>query len=150
MSNLKNKIEEDFKTAMKARDESYQALSFLRAAIKQVEVDTRKELTDDDIISILKREVKKRKESISEYEKGGRTDLVEKETREMQVLQKYLPEQISEEELKKLIDEVISETGAIDIKQMGQVIGKVMEKARGRADGATVSRLVKAKLGSGL
>lgn len=147
MSPLNKKIEEDFKTAMKARDASYSTLSFLRAALKQVEVDTRKELTDEDVVAILKREIKRRKEATEAYGKGGRQDLVDKETSEMKILERYLPAQMSEEELNEIVLEVISEMGAAgDSSKIGPVTGKVMTKVKGKADGATVSKLVKEAL----
>lgn len=141
MSELKTRIDTDFKAAMKAKSPEYPVISYLRAAIRQVEVDTRKELTDEDLVSVLQREIKKRRDSVAEYEKGGRQDLVDKEKHEIEVLGRYLPAQMPEAELRKIIEAVVSEMDA-DASKAGIVIGKVMGKVKGKTDGTTVSRLV--------
>lgn len=101
------------------------------------------QLTDEEIIEVLSSETKKRKESISEFKRGGRQDLVEKEKKELEILQGYLPEQLSEEELRKLVKEVINKVGAEQIKDMGKVMAELMPKLKGRADGNVVSTIVK-------
>lgn len=146
MSEIRKRIETDFKIAMKAKDPSYPTLSFLRAAIKQVEVDTRKDLTDEDMAQLLTREVKKRRDAITDYEKGGRADLADKEKKEIEVLQKYMPAQMSDDEVKAVVAKVLAEMGPVDPSKMGQVVGKVMALVKGKTDGGTVSRLVKEAL----
>lgn len=143
-SALKQKIDDAFKAAMKAHEASYGTLSLLRAAIKQMEVDGRKELSDEEIVSLIAKEIKKRRDAISDYQQGGRQDLADKEASEITILQKYVPAGLPEAEIKKIITLVIQDLGGSP--QMGQVIGKVMEMAKGKADGGTVSRLVKEAL----
>ena len=158
---LKEKILQDLKTAQKARDElSLTTLRMLKAALNNKHIEKRTKLTKDknestqdlekeselseeEIIKVISSEVKKRKESIESFEKGKRQDLVEKEKKEMEVLQNYLPEQLSEEQLKKIVQESITELGAADIKDMGRVIKQVMDKVGVRADGSQVASLVK-------
>jgi uncharacterized protein YqeY len=117
------------------------------AAIKQREVDERIELEDDQILSVLDKMVKQRRDSIDQYEKAGRNDLAEQEAFEIQVLQEYLPEAMSEEEIAALIQEAITATGAESMRDMGKVMGQVKPKAQGRADMGAVSSLVKQRLG---
>ncbi|MBI3626837.1 GatB/YqeY domain-containing protein [Candidatus Uhrbacteria bacterium] len=140
---LKNKIDTDFKAAMKAKSPEYPIISFLRAAIKQVEVDSRKEMTDEEVVAVVQREVKKRKDSITEYEKGGRPDLAQKEAEEVRVISRYLPAQMSENDIKKIIKETLAEMGPVDPSKMGQVLGKVMPKVKGKAEGSLVNKIVK-------
>ncbi|OGZ64113.1 MAG: hypothetical protein A3A98_03990 [Candidatus Staskawiczbacteria bacterium RIFCSPLOWO2_01_FULL_40_39] len=101
------------------------------------------ELSDDEIIGVISSEIKKRKDAIALYEKGSRQELADKEQKEVQILQKYLPEQLSEEELKKLIEESISKTGAQEIKDMGKIMADLMPKIKGKADNSQVSRVIK-------
>lgn len=143
---LKLQIDADFKAAMKAKSPEYPVISFLRAAIKQVEVDTRKELNDEEVIAVVSREVKKRKDSITEYEKGGRPELAAKEAEEIKVISKYMPAQMSEEEIRKVVKETLAEMGSVTPQQMGMVLGKVMPKVKGKADGGMVNKLVKEML----
>lgn len=131
---------------MKSRDPAYPTLSLLRAAIMQVEVDTQKELTDEDLLTIIGREIKKRRDAIADYVLGGRQELADKETFEMTVLQKYLPAQMSDEELLKIITDTITELGLTDPAKIGILLGQVMPKVKGKADGNTVSRLAKTLL----
>jgi uncharacterized protein YqeY len=145
---LREKIANDMRDAMKAREQIRVAtLRMLMAAVKNTEVEKLHELSDDEVLDVVAREAKRRRESIDAFKQGGRDDLVDKESGELAVLEAYLPEKLSDEELGKLVDEAIAETGASTPKQMGEVMKALMPKVRGRADGAQVSALVKGKLG---
>jgi hypothetical protein len=145
---LKGKITDDMKSAMKAGDKDrLRAVRLILAAIKQIEVDTRTELDDAAVLSILDKMVKQRRDSVEQFQKGGRDDLVNIELAEIAVIKTYLPEQLSNEELDALIDEVISATGAENIRDMGKVMGQIKSKAAGRADMGAVGAKVKARLG---
>jgi uncharacterized protein len=146
---LRDSIATDMREAMKAREQvRVGALRMLMTAVKNTEVEKLHELSDDEVLEVIAREAKRRRESIEAFEKGGRSDLVEKETGELAVLEAYLPERLSDEELSALVDRAISETGASTPRQMGEVMKALMPKLRGRADGAQVSAMVKARLGS--
>ena len=146
---LREKIATDMRDAMKAREQARVAtLRMLMAAVKNTEVEKLHELSDDEVLEVVAREAKRRKESIDAFEKGDRSDLVEKETAELNVLEAYLPAKLSDEELAGLVDQAITETGATTPKQMGEVMKALMPEIRGRADGAQVSALVKSKLGA--
>ena len=145
---LKGKITEDMKSAMKAGEKDrLKAVRLILAAIKQIEVDKRMELDDAAVLSVLDKMVKQRRDSVEQFQKGGRDDLVNIELAEIAVIETYLPEQLSNEELDTLIDEVISATGAESIRDMGKVMGQIKSKAAGRADMGAVSAKVKARLG---
>ena len=145
---LKGKITDDMKSAMKAGEKDrLRAVRLILAAIKQIEVDTRTELDDATVLSVLDKMVKQRRDSVEQFQKGGRDDLVNIELAEIAVIETYLPEQLSDEELDSLIDEVISATGAESIRDMGKVMGQIKSKAAGRADMGAVSAKVKARLG---
>ena len=145
---LREKLNEDIKTAMKAREqEKLNALRLMLSAVKQREVDERITLDDAQITSVLEKMIKQRKESVVAFEKGGRADLVAKENAEIAVLQPYLPAQLSDAELDALIAEAISLTGAASIKDMGKVMGVVKSRAAGKADMGAVGARIKAKLG---
>jgi uncharacterized protein len=134
---------------MKAREQTrVSTLRMLMAAMKNTQVEKGHELDDDEVVDVIAREAKRRRESIDAFEKGGRSDLVEKETAELNVLEAYLPAKLSDEQLVELVDEAVAETGATTPKQMGEVMKALMPKIRGRADGAQVSALVKSKLGA--
>lgn len=142
---LKEKINSDMLAAMKAKDGTkLLALRMLRTAIEKFEVAgaKKKEATDEEVLRIVGKEVKQRKDSVDAYKKGGRDDLAAKEETEMKVLQAYLPAQMSEKELKTLISRVISQTGTSSKADFGKVMGAVMAQAKGKADGQVVSRLV--------
>ncbi len=144
---IKEKIKADMVTAMKAREkERLECIRFLQAAIKKQEVDTREDLDDAAVTSILMNLVKQRKDSIDQFRKGGREDLVAKEEAALKILQSYLPEQMSMDELKAVIEAAIKETGATGMKEMGLVIKATMAKAAGKAEGSVVSDLVKKRL----
>lgn len=144
---LKQRLTEDMKTAMRGGDKPRLAvIRSIQAAIQQREVDERIELDDTQVLAVLEKLAKQRKESIAQFEAGGRRDLADKEAAELEVIQSYLPEPLSEAELDRLIGEVIAETGASSIKDMGRVMGAVKDRAAGRADMSAVSAKVKAKL----
>lgn len=144
---LKGRIQSDMKDAMKAGDKDrLKVVRLILAAIKQVEVDERIELTDAAIVGILNKMVKQRRESVSQFTDGGRSDLADIETAEIAIIEGYLPEPLSDAELDALIESAISETGANSVRDMGKVMGKVKAAAEGRADMGAVSARVKARL----
>ena len=145
---LKERITEDMKTAMRAGEkERLGTIRLVLAAVKQIEVDERITLDEGRMLSVLEKMVKQRKESIAQFESGGRADLVAKEAAELAVIQGYLPAPLSESDLDALIAEAIASTGAASIKDMGKVMGVVKSKAAGRADMAAVGARIKQKLG---
>jgi uncharacterized protein YqeY len=145
---LKARIQQDMKDAMRAAEKArLSTIRLILAAIKQREVDERKELDDVEIALVLEKMVKQRRESISQFEKAGRTDLVEQETAELAVIQPYLPEQLSESELSALIEETLMQSGATSVKDMGKVMALLKPRVQGRADMGAVSALIKARLG---
>ena len=144
---LKDRITEDMKTAMRAGEkERLATIRLILSAIKQREVDERITLDDTQVLTVVEKMVKQRKESITQFEAGGRADLAAKEAAEITVLQAYLPAQLSNAELDALIAEAIASTGAASIKDMGKVMGVVKTKAQGRADMGAVGALIKQKL----
>ena len=144
---LKEQLMEDLKDAMKNKDElKKNTVTMIRAAIKQIEVDKRVELEDNDVIDIISKEAKKRKDALVEFEKAGRQDLIDQTNAELALIKKYLPEELSEEELTSIIEETIKEVGAETMKDMGKVMQAVKAKTAGRADGKTINEIVKAKL----
>jgi uncharacterized protein YqeY len=145
---LKAKVREDMTAAMKSRDRiRLGALRMLAAAITNQEKDVLHELSDDEVRELAAREVKRRTESIEAFEAGGRTDLVEKERAEREILQAYAPEPLDDAAVDALIDEAIATTGATSVKEMGKVMGVVMGRAKGRVDGTLVQRKVRERLG---
>ena len=148
MSNLKERLNEDVKVAMRNKDrDRLVTLRMITAAIKQKEVDERIELDDARVLSIIDKMARQHRDSISQYEAAGRTDLVEKEKTELAIVQGYLPEQLGEEELKQLIQNAIQTTGASSVKDMGKVMGIIRPQVQGRADMTRTGELVKALLG---
>ena len=144
---LKERITEDMKAAMRASEkERLLTIRMVQAAIKQREVDERVVLDDAQVIAVLEKMVKQRRESIAAFEQGGRADLAEKEKTEIALLQVYLPTQLSAAEVDALIKEAIASTGATSMKDMGKVMGAVKAKAAGRADMGAVSASIKAAL----
>jgi uncharacterized protein YqeY len=144
---LKERITEDMKTAMRAGEkERLGTIRLVLAAIKQREVDERITLDDTQVLAALEKMIKQRKESITQFESGGRADLVAKEKAELVVLQAYLPEQMSDAEIDALIAEAVAASGATSIKDMGKVMGLVKAKAQGKADMGAVSARIKQKL----
>lgn len=149
MSGIKTQISNDVKDAMRSKDKDrLAALRLILAAFKQKEVDERIELSDEQSISILNKMAKQHRDSIEQFGQANRDDLIKKEQLELDIIESYLPEKLSEEEVSLLIDEAISETGANSVKDMGKVIGLLKEKLQGQADMGEVSRLIRGKLGS--
>lgn len=144
---LKDQITEDMKSAMKAGEKDrLKVVRLILAAIKQVEVDQRIELDDAAVLSVLDKMVKQRRDSVTQFEAGNREDLAAIERAEIAVLETYLPEQLTAEELTALIDEVIAATGAAGIRDMGKVMGQIKAKAAGRADMGVAGAAVKERL----
>ena len=144
---LKDRLLQDMKEAMKARDQlKLSTLRLLVSEIKNKEIDAKGELKDEAILAIIQKAVKQRQDSIAQYEKGGRQDLADKEKAELEILKAYLPEELSQEEILKIIDEAIAATGATSPKEMGKVMREVMPKVKGRADGKMVNELVRKRL----
>jgi uncharacterized protein len=145
---LKDRIQQDVKDAMRAKDKTrLAAIRLITAAIKQREVDERIELDDAQVTAVLDKMAKQRRESISQFEKAGRDDLIAQEVMELEIIQSYLPEQLGEDEINALIDTAMQATGATSIKDMGKVMGQLKPKLQGRADMGAVSALIKARLG---
>ncbi len=146
---LKAQINEDMKAAMRAKQaQRLSAIRLLLAAIKQREVDERTELDDQQVIGVIEKMIKQRRESIAQYEKASRTDLVEVENFELGVLQAYMPQQLSEAEIEAAVAAAVSESGAQSVRDMGKVMAILKSKLAGRADMGAVSALVKGRLGS--
>jgi uncharacterized protein YqeY len=145
---LKDSILQDVKDAMRSKDKPRLAtLRLITAAIKQQEVDERIELEDAQVLALLDKMCKQRRESISQFEKAGRDDLIAQEVSELDIIQTYLPEQLGEDEITALIDETMAATGASSIKDMGKVMGQLKPRLQGRADMGAVSAMIKARLG---
>lgn len=146
---LKDRIQEDMKAAMRARDAArLSAVRLLLAALKQKEVDERVELADADVLAVIEKMVKQRRESIAQYEKAARQDLAEQERFEIGVLSAYLPQQMGEAEIEQAVAAAVAESGAASVKDMGKVMALLKPRLAGRADMGKVSALVKAKLGA--
>ena len=146
---LKERLASDFKDALKNKDEvGKNTISLARAAIKQYEVDKREELDDEGVIGILSKQVKMRKDALDDFEKAGRTDLLDSYKKEIEVLSKYLPEQLSTDEIKKIVEETAADMGITEGKQnMGKMMGAVMPKVKGVADGKDVRKVIEEFLG---
>ncbi len=145
---LKGQIHDDMKTAMKAGDKDrLKTVRLILAAIKQVEVDERTELDDAAVLGVLNKMVKQRRDSVSQFRDGGRDDLVDIELGEIKVIENYLPEALSDDELDQMIGQAISDTGAASIRDMGKVMGAVKTMAEGRANMSAVGAKVKSILG---
>ena len=144
---LKDQLMADMKEAMKAHDKDRLAvIRMVRGAVRQQEIDGKKELEDSDVIAVISKEVKMRRDSIEEFNKGGRQDLVEKTQAEIDILMPYLPAQLSEDEVRELVKAAVEATGAKTQKDMGKVMGKLMPKVKGRADGKMVNNIVRSML----
>ena len=145
---LKAQLTDDMKAAMKGGDKARLAvIRLINAAIKQREVDERIELSDEQVLAVLDKMVKQRRDSIKQYSDAGRTDLAEAEQAEVEIIQGYLPAALSEEEIAAIVEQAIADTGASSMADMGKVMGKVKPQVQGRADMGAVSGLVKARLG---
>jgi uncharacterized protein YqeY len=148
-STLKARVAEEMKDALRSGQKvRLGALRLLSASVKNREVELRRDLTDEEFLEVVAREVKRRNEALEAYEKAGREDLAAKEHEEREVLQVYLPAQLSAEETEVLVDEAIAATGASSVKELGKVMGYVMGKAKGRVDGGAVQQLARARLES--
>lgn len=144
---MKEELLQDLKEAMKNKETLRKdTITMLRAAILQVEKDSQKTLNDDEICAIVAKEVKKRKESVKEYEDAGREDIAENLKKEIEILSKYLPEQLTEEEIRKMVEDAIKESGAASPRDMGKVMSILRPKTAGKADGKLVSDIVKERL----
>ena len=144
---LKGNIQDDIKTAMKAGEKDrLKVLRLVSAAVKQVEVDERRELDDVEVLAILNKMVKQRQDSITQYVEGNRQDLADIESAEIAIIEAYLPTKLSEDEIEEMIDEAIAQSGAETIRDMGKVMGLIKTRAAGRADMGTVGAMVKERL----
>lgn len=147
---LKQKLQEDLKQSILAKDETKKSvLRMLLSAINYFEIQkggAGYEATDEDVMSVLQKEVKQHQDSIEQFKNAGRQELVDKETKELEVLKTYMPAQISEEEIKKIVDQTIQEVSASSIQDMGKVMASLMPKLKGKADGSLISKIVKETL----
>jgi len=147
MSQLIKRITDDMKSAMKAKDkQTLKAVRMILGAIKQKEVDERIELDDAQVLAVIQKMVKQRKDSISQFSDAGRTDLVEVEEAELVVINSYMPEQLSDEEVRAVVDKAITDSGSDSMKDMGKLMGMLKSQLDGQADMGLVSRLIKDKL----
>lgn len=145
---MREKILEDLKQAMKNQDkEVLTVIRMVKGAMQMEELKVKHPLTDDEMITIITREIKTRKESISEFEKGNRTDLIEKTEQEIKILEQYMPEQLSEEEVNKIIEEAFSTLKSVAPSDMGKIMGLLTPKLKGKTDMSLVSKKVREKLG---
>jgi uncharacterized protein YqeY len=145
---MRDKILEDLKEAMKAQDkETLSVIRMVKGAMQMKELDKHAPLTDEEVIGVIAKEIKTRKESIVEFEKGNRTDLIEKTNKEIEILNKYMPEELSEEEVAKIIDEAFN-TLKPTASDMGKVMGYITPKVKGKADLSSISKIVKERLGN--
>lgn len=145
---LQEKLLEDMKTVMKSGDRvALETIRMLRAQLKNGSIAKGEDLSDDEVIGVLSKEARKRKESLELFRQGGRDDLVDIEERELEIITSYLPEALSPEQLEEIVDKAMNETGAESPRDMGKVMGHVMPQIKGRADGKMVQELVKKKLG---
>lgn len=144
---LLEKLTEDMKSAMKSKEQvRLSVIRMLRASVKNAEINKHRVLNDEEVLEVIVREIKQRKDSITQYEKAGREDLAQKEKDELAILESYLPEQLSEDEVRALIGQVIQEVGATSKADMGKVMGVILPKVKGLADSRLVSRLVQEAL----
>jgi uncharacterized protein YqeY len=142
--NLKDKLVEDLKQTIRQRDEHRKStLRLLMAAIKNAEIEKRRELEEDELLAVIAKEAKQRRESIAEFERGGRQDLVDQEAAELQILLAYLPEQLSQEEIETRARQIIEEVGATSPAQMGEVMRRLMPLVKGKANGQLVNQVVR-------
>ncbi len=147
MSELKKRITDDMKSAMKAKDkQALKAVRMILEAIKQKEIDERIELDDAQVMTVIQKMVKQRKDSIYQFSDAGRSDLVEIEEAELEIINNYMPEQLSDEEVALVVDKVINDSGANSMKDMGKLMGILKSQLQGKADMSLVSQLIKSKL----
>jgi uncharacterized protein len=149
---LKAKFQNDIKEALKSRNAQKRlVLGLVLSAIKNKEIEKRgkgneSDITDDEVLSVIKTEVKKRKDAVEQYTKGGREELAEKEKEELAILMEYMPEQMPEDAVREEVKKIISESGAKDMKEIGKVMSQVMAHIKGKADGSLVNKVVKEEL----
>lgn len=147
MSDILEKLKEDIKTAMKARDtETLSTLRMVHSSIKNQAIDLQRDLSDDDVIKVLAKEAKKRRQSAQAFREGDRQELADKEMAELEVIQKYLPPQLDDDEVAAIVDDVIEKTGATSRRDMGKVMGQVIPQVKGRYDASKVKDIVLEKL----
>ncbi|WCK53470.1 GatB/YqeY domain-containing protein [Aneurinibacillus sp. Ricciae_BoGa-3] len=140
---LVERLNEEMKQAMKSKDKlKLSVIRMVKSSVKNEEINQGKELTDDEVLTVLTRELKQRRDSLQEFEKAGREDLAAHARDEINVLIEYMPEQLDEEEIRKLVSEAIQQSGASSKKDMGKVMGALMPKVKGRADGSLVNKIV--------
>ena len=140
---LKEKLMDDLKEAMKSKEKVRKnVVTMVRAAVKQKEVDNRVELSDDDVLDIIAKQIKQKKDSITDFEKGNRQDLIDLTNEEIKILLEYLPPQLSDEELESIVKEAIEATGAQTKKDLGKVMALIMPKTKGKADGKHINEIV--------
>lgn len=144
---MKNRVLEDLKMAMKAQDkEKLSVVRMVKGAIQMEELNKKHELSDDEVIAIIAKQIKSRKEAIVEFEKANRNDLVEQNQKEIEILNTYMPEQLSEEEINKIIDEAFTKINPTSERDMGKIIGAISPILKGKADMGNVSKIVKERL----
>lgn len=144
---LKDQLQADLKTAMKEKDKVRKStITMIRAAILQVEKDQKVELVDDQILEIIAKQLKQRRDSLAEFEKAQRDDLIHQALEEIKIIEAYLPTQLTAEEIKVIVNETIQETRAVDAKDMGKIMSALMPKVKGRADGKLVNQVVRESL----
>ena len=140
---ISDTLQEDMKLALKARDElRLSTIRMIRSSVGYARIDKGCDLTDDEVLDVISREAKRRRETIDAAEKGGRSDIAARENAELEVLQDYLPKQLDESEVEAMAREIVAEVGAVDIKDRGKIMGPLMQKVRGRADGKLASLVV--------
>lgn len=144
---IKDKLQQEMKDALKSGNSQKRTLlGMVLSAVKNKEIEKRTELTDEDVIGVISSEIKKRKDAVEQFEKGGRPELAEGERKEAEMLMVYMPEQMSEEDIRSEVKKTIADMGVKDVKEMGKVLGALMPKVKGKADGQIVSRIVKEEL----
>jgi len=144
---LKEKLQQEMKDALKSGNSQKRTLlGMVLSSVKNKEIEKRTELTDEDVIGVISSEIKKRKDSVEQFEKGGRPELAEGERKEAEMLMAYMPEQMSEEDIRSEVKKTIADMGVKDVKEMGKLIGAVMAKIKSKADGTLVSKIVKEEL----
>lgn len=146
---LLSRLNDDMKTAMKAKDkESLQVIRMIKSSIQNEQIEEGHDLTEEEELTVLSREMKQRRDSLHEFEEAGRDDLAEKVKSEIVIVEKYMPEQLSDEEIRQLVQEAITQTGASSMKEFGKVMGAIIPKVKGKADGNQVNAIVKELLQS--
>ncbi len=136
-------LQEDMKQALRSKDElTLSTIRMVKSSVGYARIEKRRDLTDDEVLVVIAKQAKQRRESIEAAEGGGRADIAERERAELEILSKYLPEQLSEGEIENIVREVVAELGVTDIKDRGKLMGPVMQKTRGRADGKLVNQIV--------